>query len=848
MPRPAPITPPRPALPQPALRRALVLTRAGMVAERAARAFWLPLSLILLAATMAAFGLPALLPPGWLLGMGALVALVVLATLIMGIRRFRWPSRTDAVQKLDRTLPGRPLTALADAQAIGANDPASIALWAAHRERMQAATALARPVAPDLHLAPQDPYALRLIALTAAVVALLFGAPQRMGEIAGLSGPAGAAIGPSWEGWITPPPYTGRPGLYLNEITRESFEVPQGSRVIVRFYGAPGTHELAQGLDTAEERDETGQSVQFAALQSGPLSIDGPGGRDWQVEVLPDAAPQVTTTGPMQRARGGVMEQPFRASDDHGIVAGEARITLDLAAVERHHGLTLPPEPREALLLDLPLPVAGNRAEFDELLREDLSQHPWAHLPVDVVLRVTDAAGQSGESDVLSTTLPGRRFFEPAAAAVAEIRRDLMWNAGNARRSAQLMRAMLHRSDGAFRAEAAPGILRDTVDAIEARLEADSWTPEARDEVATSLWDLALLIEEGELANARERLRRIQDQLDEAMRSGATRDEIDALMEELREAMRDYMRMLAEQPRERGEQQPGEQMEVTGNQIQELMNRIQELMEEGRMDEAAELMARLNELLENLQVTQGEGGEPMPGAEAMEGLGDTLGEQQSLADDTFRDLQEQFNRNWQDQQNREGEGKGEGNGADPREEADNGAESGADDTERMQDLAERQQALRERLREQQLQTLPGEGTAEGDAALDAIEEAQRAMDEAAEALRDGDARGALERQAEAMDALREGLRQFNDALRQDRAERGSGDEGQEGQAQGEGRDPLGRQRQGGATAGEERGSVVPGEDPRARARDLMDEIRRRSAERERPESERDYLNRLIERF
>lgn len=824
-------------LPQPApLRRALALTRAGMLAERAARCFWLPLSLILLAGAAAIFGLPAHLPYGWLQGAGVMTALIVLTTLILGLRRFRWPTRAQAAQRLDRTLPGRPLAALADSQVIGADDPASITLWAAHRARMQAAIAHARPVPPDLHLAPQDPYALRLIALTAALMALLFGAPQRMGDITGLSGPAGAAIGPAWEGWITPPAYTGRPGLYLNEITRDSFEVPQGARVILRFYGPPGVHDVTQGLDGGEVRDETGQSVQFSALQSGPMSIEGPGGRSWQVVVLPDAAPQVTATGPVQRARGGVMELPFRASDDHGIMAGEAEITLDLDAIERRHGLTLPPEPREALRLDLPLPVTRNRAEFDELLRDDLSQHPWAHLPVQVVLRVTDAAGQTGESPALNAALPGRRFFEPAALAVAEIRRDLLWNIENARRSAQLMRAMLHRSEGAFRAEAAPGILRDTVNAIEARLDTGRWTHEARDEIAANLWDLALLIEEGELANARERLRRIQSQLDEAMRSGATREEIEELMEELREAMRDYMRMLAEQPRERGEQQPGEQMEITGSQIQELMNRIQELMEEGRMDEAAELMARLNELLENLQVTEGEGGEPMPGSEAMEGLGDTLSDQQSLADDTFRDLQEQFNRNWQDQQRRGGEDEAEQTGPE------------AGDSERMRDLAERQRALRERLREQQLQPLPGEGTAEGDAALDALEEAQRAMDEAAEALRDGDARGALERQAEAMDALREGLRQFNDALRQDRAERTGRQEAQDGQAQGEGRDPLGRQRQDGATMGEDLGSVVPGDDPRARARDLIDEIRRRSAERERSEAERDYLNRLIERF
>ena len=139
------------------------------------------------------------------------------------------------------------------------------------------------------------------------------------------------------------------------------------------------------------------------------------------------------------------------------------------------------------------------------------------------------------------------------------------------------------------------------------------------------MWDLAILLEEGELADARARLKRAQERLDEAMRNGADPSEIQELMEEMREAMRDYMQQLAEQPRERGEPQQGEgeRMEVTQDQIQQLMDRIQELMEEGRMEEAAELMAQLNALLENLQVAEGQGGDgpPMPGWRGDGGLG-----------------------------------------------------------------------------------------------------------------------------------------------------------------------------------------------------------------------------------
>ena len=51
--------------------------------------------------------------------------------------------------------------------------------------------------------------------------------------------PASAMTGPSWEAWIEPPGYTGRPSLYLNDITEAALDTPEGSRVTVRLYGEP---------------------------------------------------------------------------------------------------------------------------------------------------------------------------------------------------------------------------------------------------------------------------------------------------------------------------------------------------------------------------------------------------------------------------------------------------------------------------------------------------------------------------------------------------------------------------------------------------------------------------------
>jgi hypothetical protein len=59
-----------------------------------------------------------------------------------------------------------------------------------------------------------------------------------------------------------------------------------------------------------------------------------------------------------------------------------------------------------------------------------------------------------------------------------------------------------------------------------------------------------------------------------------------------------------------------------------------------------------------------------------------------------------------------------------------------------------------------------------------------------------------------------------------------------------GRDPLGRA---GSPLGDS-GVKIPGPDELARAREILQELRRRSAQMNRPQQERDYLDRLLKAF
>jgi hypothetical protein len=426
----------------------------------------------------------------------------------------------------------------------------------------------------------------------------------------------------------------------------------------------------------------------------------------------------------------------------------------------------------------------------------------------------------------VAATLPGKRFFDPLAAAIVEMRRDILWARSNAPRAAQILKAVTTAPDGFIVNNRAYLRLRAVIAALDG--EAGDLTDDLRASLTEEMWQIAVLIEEGDLTSARERLTRAQDRLDEAIRKGASPEEIDALMQELQDALRNYTRQLAQEQRERGEDMSQSQdgPSMNAGQLQQMLDKLKELMEQGKTAEAAELMQRLREFMDNMRVAEGEGqgegqgqGQGGPSGQAMRELGDTMRGQQGLSDDAFRDMQNGENGMGQSDQ-------GEGT------------------------LAQRQQALRDRLDDLQRQgNLPGEGSPQGEAGRQALDDAARAMEDAEQALRDGDLPGALDGQAQALEALREGMAQLGEALAQEQGEGQQGD--QFGAATGEedprARDPLGRQAGNALRNGSDE-NLLQGGDVYRRAEELLEEIRRRSGEGARPEDERNYLKRLLDLF
>jgi hypothetical protein len=189
----------------------------------------------------------------------------------------------------------------------------------------------------------------------------------------------------------------------------------------------------------------------------------------------------------------------------------------------------------------------------------------------------------------------------------------------------------------------------------------------------------------------------------------------------------------------------------------------------------------------------------------------------------------------------------------------------------MSDLQQDQQGLRDRLKklQQELakrgmgqmgQGKPGQKGQQGEQGEDgdqqqgdngdSLGDADNAMGDADGRLGEGNADGAVDSQGKALDALRKGQQQLAEQMQQGDGD-GQGDSpGNRMGRQSNGNnstDPLGRPLRG-REFGDDLTVKIPGEIDVQRARRILEELRRRLADPDRPQVELDYLERLLKDY
>lgn len=747
--------------------------------------------------------------------------------------RLRAPARAAALLRVERAtgMLHRPATAFNDTLAVGANDPAAQALWLAHRERLLAALDTLKAGLPAPGLARRDPHAIRFLVILLFIVGFVYAGPERLDKLAEAfrGGEPVAATVARIDAWVTPPAYTSRPPIFLTgDAARppgSAYSVPVGSVVTVRTGGANDLEVVS-----VDEGGETPAFIVVANATAPAAAGDGQpverqvelgkavevvvrkGERDvmaWRFAVEPDRAPEIAFLKPPAPARSGALALTYSLKDDYGVVAGSAEIVpLD------HPASGIEARPLfEAPQVPLSLPQLRTRDGASETIR-DLTSHPWAGAKVKMTLVARDEAEQEGRSEPAELTLPMRQFFNPLAKAVVEQRTKLAMDANAAPLVGDALDALTLAPEDTFDNIGDYLALRSAYHRLQNARNDD----ELR-ELVDYLWSIALGIEDGDLSLAAQALRNAQEALRKALEEGASDEEIARLTEELRQAMQEFLQALAEEARRNPNmanlpRSPDTQI-LRSQDLERMLDQIENLARNGARDAARQLLSELQNMLENLQAGRPMQGDQQGGDQMMQSmneLADMIRRQQQLMDETHRAQ------------------RGMGQNGEPM--------TPEEMAEALSRLQQQQQGL-----EQALQELMEQMEGMGMQPNGKLGQAGEAMGRATGALGEGQPGQAIGNQGEALEALRQGAQ----AMAQQLANQGPGYMGNPGGQQMPNEDPLGRPQR---TIGPDLGTTVkvPDEIDIQRAREILEAIRKRLGDPGRSVLERDYLERLLDRF
>ena len=284
------------------------------------------------------------------------------------------------------------------------------------------------------------------------------------------------------------------------------------------------------------------------------------------------------------------------------------------------------------------LPNARTRNGVGQTVK-DLSEDPYAGADVTLTLTAKDEAGNEGKSEPFNMRLPERLFTKPLARALIEQRRVLALDANQNTQVYTALDALMiapelftpetghylglfsisrqieaARKDDAMRAlMASPWSLNLGLYSIVRHLDAVR-TDDALREVVASLWALAVTIEDGNISDVDKALRAAQEALKQALERGATDEEIKKLTDNLRAALDNFLRQLAEQFRNNPQQlarplDPNTKM-LSQQDLKSMLDRLERMSRSGDKDAAKQLLEQLQQMLENLQMAQpGQGGD-----------------------------------------------------------------------------------------------------------------------------------------------------------------------------------------------------------------------------------------------
>ncbi len=582
------------------------LSLLSVWADHILRAFWPVIFGVLLLAGLALWGITVLIP-AWILQV--ITFLFIFVATAYCAPRFRKPLKADIEKRLiaANKLAYNPFSVLRDKPAHSLDKKQS-EKWQNLKNKSQGLVNRLYPALPRPELKHHDKKGLRFFALAVFVAGVLhLGAdtgpvlknsliPERPGFLR----PTRAEL------WLTPPEYTTMGPIHVTEDTETHVSLPEGSRVNAfvdkgiltpRFVTNTGQYkfsEAAEGGYTAEY--DLKSEDRILKIKSGLISH-----MDLYVIQQSDTPPIVSLIDGPNITENNTIEFRFAGRDDYGLKQIE---------------FVMRPDPMIAHRLDDPAPYKniyeiGGAKFVDQTRALALYDHPWAGLPVEINLNAIDTKGQITSSESANFVLPEKTFTHPLARRLAEIRKELFWNADTDtfRIFAGQIFTLQSRLD-AYNAET--DIFLGLGSAGFRLLNMKSSKGANMASLRQLLWDLALRVEGGSSRVAAENLQNSLAEIMQALQNpNLSEEEFSALQEKLQQAIAEYMQSLMNELAAKLQEQGIDGLpDGFKDMVQQEMNpgdflqQLQDTLKNGSREEIADALQKMQDMVEQMKNMQ----------------------------------------------------------------------------------------------------------------------------------------------------------------------------------------------------------------------------------------------------
>ena len=615
--------------------------------------------------------------------------------------------------------------------------------------------------------------------------------------------------------WLSPPKYTKVSQIFLSNRSNnfqnfETIKIPEGTVLSLRVHGGQGDAILETEYNKTPfiKLDPENLTVE-SSIENDGVYIVKQGSKNlggWKFALIPDLRPDVKYLSEPSGTKRGSLRLEYLAKDDYGLNGVMAYINLQEGSNVFN----------EKIEIELPILEYGT-LEAGGVTFHDYTDHVWAGSKVIIHLEAKDQKNQIGKSEKLLIVFPEREFTNYIAKSIINQRKKF---ALNPEKNIEVANSLdtINSNSSSFNNDKI--IIENLSKSIEILNSYFANNKEEYEEVINLLWSSAIRIEDGRLSIAENELRNSQDKLSESLRAGTGSEEMEAMISDLDEALTKFLEEMDSKKTDKLGQGEGEnqQEEATNNNLKgdltDMVEEIADLAGTGSPEEAEKKLNELREVTENMdragERRLGESGEMDQREALMQQIQELMGEQETLMEESFH----QAARQGFADQNSPGAG--------------------------MKDAPKQQENLRKALGDVMREI----GEIESNIPQE-LGRAERAMRKASRELQRGRPDRAADAQAKAMDMMSRGAQSMKNMIMGDGMAIREGGQNNNNKEDTLSRDPLGRIPPGiGNTAG---GFVgIPTSREIRKAKDIVSELYKRSGDIERPISEREYIDRLLD--